>query len=185
MTHGEASPEETVETVKQAVRAERRVIHQLRRSLSLSRMQAVFGTAAALLSIGGALYGYLWPRTPPDIGEVVAVVHEARSGKVLPEATLELYTPQDALVTVLNTNATNGEARRRIKQGSYRLRVSVPNYSPQMRQIQVIGGETAEIRFRMQRPAPPPPPPPPPQHAAPKPAPKPNPVTESLKKIFR
>ena len=53
---------------------------RVRGHLSLTRVQAVFGIIAALLSIGGALYGYLRPGRPSDIGDLVAIVQEARSG---------------------------------------------------------------------------------------------------------
>jgi hypothetical protein len=51
---------------------------RVREHLSLSRVQAIFGILAALLSIGGALYGYLRPaRTQvPHSGEIVR--HRAR-----------------------------------------------------------------------------------------------------------
>ena len=49
---------------------------RVRGHLSLTRVQAVFGIIAALLSIGGALYGYLRPGRPSDIGDLVAIDQE-------------------------------------------------------------------------------------------------------------
>ena len=118
---------------------------RVRGHLSLSRVQAIFGLIAALLSIGGALYGYLRPGRAPHTGELLALVQEARSGKAVTHATVELLTPKDALVTTLG--AATGEARR--------LRVSHPRFATEVRQIQVIAGQTTEIHFRLApRPAP-------------------------------
>ena len=64
---------------------------RVRGHLSLSRVQAIFGLIAALLSIGGALYGYLRPGRAAHTGDVVAIVHEARSGKPVTDATVEIH----------------------------------------------------------------------------------------------
>jgi Carboxypeptidase regulatory-like domain len=122
---------------------------RLRGHLSLSRVQATLGIIAALLSIGGALYGYLRPgrTTAANSGEVVAIVQEAKSGKPVTDATVELLTSKDALVTTLP--AGTGEARRRLREGTYRLRVTHPRYATEVRQIQVLAGQTAEIRIRL------------------------------------
>jgi len=148
---------------------------KVRGHLSLTRVQAVFGLIAALLSIGGALYGYLRPGRAPDTGELVAIVQEAKSGRPVTDATLELLTPKDALVTTLAMNGN--EARRPMKEGTYRLRVSHPRYATEVRQIQVLAGQTAEIRVRL-APRPPTGPLAPAERAV-------NEGVEALKKIFR
>ena len=150
---------------------------RLRGHLSLTRVQATLGIIAALLSIGGALYGYLRPgRTAAaDRGEVLAIVQEAKSGKPVADAIVEVLTPKDALVTTVPS--TGGEGRRQIKEGTYRLRVTHPRYATEVRQIQVVAGQTAEVRVRL----------------APRPAASPlapaeravNEGVEGLKKIFR
>ena len=154
------------------------LLTRVREHLSLSRVQAIFGLLAALLSIGGALYGYLRPaRTlAPHSGEIVATVRDAKSGKPIPDAALELLTQKDVLVTMLSAPA--GEARRQTKEGTYRLRATHPRYSSEVRQIQVQPGQTAEVLFRLT-----------PKVAAAPPA---NPAervvnegVDSLKKIFR
>jgi Carboxypeptidase regulatory-like domain len=113
---------------------------RVRGHLSLSRVQALLGLIAALLSIGGALYGYLRPGRAANTGDVVAIVQEARSGKAVTDATVEILTPKDALVTTLA--AASGEARSQMKEGPYRLRVTHPRFAPEVRQIQVIAGQT-------------------------------------------
>ena len=82
-----------------------------------------------------------------DQGEIVAIVQEAKSGQPVADATVELLTPKDALVTTVPS--TNGEARRQIKEGPYRLRVSHPRYATEVRQIQVVAGQTSEIHLRL------------------------------------
>jgi carboxypeptidase family protein len=120
---------------------------RVRGHLSLPRVQAVFGLIAALLSIGGALYGYLRPGRTPHTGDVVAIVQEARSGKLVSDTTVEILTPRDALVTTLS--ARGGEAHSPMREGSYRLRVTHPRFAPEVRQIQVIAGQTTQVQFRL------------------------------------
>jgi len=120
---------------------------RVRGHLSLSRLQTTLGIIAALLSIGGALYGYLRPGRAPHTGNVVAIVQEARSGKSVTDATVEILTPRDALVTTLA--AASGEARGQMKEGPYRLRVTHPRFASEVRQIQVIAGQTTEVRVRL------------------------------------
>jgi hypothetical protein len=119
---------------------------RLRASLSLSRAQTIFGLVAALLSIGGSMYGYLRVTRPPDVGELVAIVRD-RADKPLGEATVEVLTPKDALVTTLV--AAEPGARTSLKEGTYRLRVSHPKYGAETRTVQVIAGQTSEIRVRL------------------------------------
>jgi len=150
---------------------------RLRGHLSLSRVQATLGIIAALLSIGGALYGYLRPgkTAAPDQGVVVAIVQEAKSGKPVADAIVEVLTPKDALVTTVPS--TGGEGRRQIKEGTYRLRVTHPRYATEVRPIQVVAGQTSEVHVRL----------------APRPSASPlapaeravNEGVEGLKKIFR
>jgi hypothetical protein len=120
---------------------------RVRGHLSLSRLQATLGIIAALLSIGGALYGYLRPGRAAHTGDVVAIVQEARSGKAVADATVEILTPKDALVTTLA--ASGGEARSQMKEGPYRLRVTHPRFAPEVRQIQVIAGQTTQVHVRL------------------------------------
>jgi hypothetical protein len=126
------------------------LVLRVRGFLSLTRVQATLGIIAASLSIAGALYGYLKPHVapaPPVIGQVVAVVQEP-SGKAVTDATVEVLTLKDAVVTTLPLGS-NGRAQGKLKEGTYRLRVTHPKYEASARQIQVIAGETAEIHVRL------------------------------------
>jgi len=148
---------------------------KLRAHLSLSRAQAIFGIIAAVLSIGGSVYGYLRVTRPPNTGELVAIVRD-RGDKPLPEATIEVLTPKDALVTSLRASDPAG-ARYTLKEGTYRLRASHPKLAAETRTVQVIAGQTSEIRFRLA-----------PRAAASPTVPSTEPVgeaVETLKKIFR
>lgn len=120
---------------------------RLKGHLSLSRAQTIFGLLAALLSIGGTVYGYLKVTSPPDIGDVVAVVRD-RNDKPVPDATVEVLTPKDALVTSF-TAVEPATARHTLKEGTYRLRVSHPKYATETRTIEILGGQTSEVRFRL------------------------------------
>src|SRR5436309_11551106 len=63
------------------------VITTVRGHLSLTRLQGVAGTLAAIISIGGAL-GYLVPvQVKTGRGEVLALVEEAPTGKPVAQAT--------------------------------------------------------------------------------------------------
>lgn len=143
----ESSVPDPVDAPTSAVAEQPGLLLRMRDNLSLSRVQAIFGLIAALLSISGALYGYLRPGRAAHAGDLLAVVQEARSGKTVTDATVEVLTPRDALVTTLG--ATNGEARSQMKEGPYRLRVTHPRFATEVRQIQVIAGQTTEVRVRL------------------------------------
>src|SRR5690349_10053500 len=85
----------------------------IRGHLSVTRVQGVCATIAALVSIGGA-FGYMAPRESPR-GEVLAIVQEARTGKLVPDATVEILTLQDALVTMVPPAAGPGSAKTPMK----------------------------------------------------------------------
>ena len=118
---------------------------RLRAHLTLSRTQAIFGIVAATLSIGGSVYGYLRVTRPPDTGQMVTFVRD-RADKPVADATIEVLTPKDALVTSF---AAGEPARSTLKEGTYRLRVSHPRYASETRTVQVLAGQTSEIRFRL------------------------------------
>jgi hypothetical protein len=116
----------------------------------LPHAQAAVGLLAGVLSIGGFVYSYLWATTPvpPTSGDVMTIALDARTEKPIPDATLEVLTVKDALVTTLTPDA-NGRARQTIKEGNYRLRASHARYTTEVRQIHVIGGNTSELRVRL------------------------------------
>jgi hypothetical protein len=115
---------------------------------SLTGLQAAVGLTAGLISIVGAAYSAVQIfKTPPQHGEIVAIVREVRTERPIADATIEVFTPQEALVTTLTTS--KGQIRHTLKEGRYRLRVSHPKFGAEVRQIVVLSGQTAEVRFQL------------------------------------
>jgi len=82
------------------------------------------------------------------MGQVVAMVQEAKSEKSVPDATIEILTPQNALVATLTPDSL-GRARQSLKEGIYRVRVSHPRFAAEVRQIHVFSRQTVEVRLRL------------------------------------
>lgn len=115
----------------------------------LSRFRPIVGLLAGLISISGTLFSIPQLFTgAPGMGEVVAVVRDAKSDKPVPDATIEILNPQNALVATLTPNAS-GRAPRALKEGPYRVRVSHPRFAAEVRQVHVQAGRTAEVRVRL------------------------------------
>jgi hypothetical protein len=119
------------------------------RSVSLSRVQTVVGLVAGLLSIVGAVTSIptFW-KAAPGTGNLVAIVQDARSERAVTEATVEVLTVQDAVVTTLVPNYS-GRVRYTLQEGAYRLRVSHPRFGAESRPVQVVGGQTTEVHVRL------------------------------------
>lgn len=124
------------------------LIERIRALVTLTRFQAIVGITAGFLSIGATVWGIVFAtRAPTKSGEILMIVQEARSDKPLAAATVEFLTPKDALITSLVTK--DGQARQRLTEGLYRLRVSHPGFTTEVRQIQVLAGHNQEIRIRL------------------------------------
>jgi hypothetical protein len=116
---------------------------------SISGLQAAVGLTAGLISIVGAAYSAVQIfKSPLEHGEMVAIVREARTERPIADATIEVFTPQQALVTTL-TPSSKGQIRHTLKEGSYRVRVSHPKFGAEVRQVVVQSGQTAEVRFQL------------------------------------
>jgi hypothetical protein len=123
----------------------------------LSRLQAIIGITAGLISVVGVVGPLVGFGMTATHGEFVAVVHEARSRQPILDATVEITTGQDAVVTTL-VSMDAGRVHQSLKEGQYRVRVIHPKYTPEVRQVQVIGGRTSEVHLVLApRPVPPPP----------------------------
>jgi hypothetical protein len=121
---------------------------RVRAALTLTRFQALVGITAGVFSIGATVGGILFATRPIHMnGEIVTIVQEARTAKLLANAMIEFRTPGDALVAILQ--AQNGQVRQTLREGPYRLRVSHPGFTTEVRQIQVLGGNSQEIRLRL------------------------------------
>lgn len=124
----------------------------------LSTVQTLVGIFAGLLSISGALFsvsGLMGPSAPPQQGEIVASVQDARWRKPVAQATVEILTPQDALVTTLNVEP-DGRLTRRLKEGRYRLRVTHPGFITEVRHVEVHSGQRSDVRIALALKPPPP-----------------------------
>src|SRR6476660_2628330 len=114
--------------------------------LSLSRIQTFIGLAAGMLSITGALVAFF--KTPPDKGKLVAIVQDAKTEEALSDATIEILTPMDAIVTTLTPNWF-GEANCTLDEGHYRLRVSHQGYLSEVRDVRLISSHNTEIHVQL------------------------------------
>ena len=115
-------------------------------NLSLSKVQTLVGLTAGILSISGALVAFFKPA--PDKGKLVAIVQDAKTDKAVSDATIEVLTPTDVLITTLKPDYS-GEAHFTLGEGRYRLRVSHPRYLSEVRDIQLISSQNTEVRVQL------------------------------------
>lgn len=134
-----------------------RLIEFVRTRVTLPRAHSVIGIIAGCLSITLGIYSYLHLGKPAVLvtGDVVAIVQDGRTGRPMSDATVEVLTLKDAVVTTLVPGA-NGQARGKLKEGTYRLRVTHPRFVAETRQVQVVAGQISEVHVRLVPPAPPP-----------------------------
>jgi Carboxypeptidase regulatory-like domain len=117
----------------------------------LSTVQTVVGILAGLLTIGGGFLsfsGITAASPPPQQGEIVAVVQDARSHRPLSQANIEISTPQDAIVTSVHVEP-DGHLARRLKEGRYRLRVTHPGFLTEVRLVEVHAGQRSDVRIAL------------------------------------
>lgn len=121
-------------------------------SPALSGFQTCVGMAAGLVSIGGALFAVpsLFTPAPPEptMGQIVAIIEEAKTERAITDARVEILTPQNAVITTVTPNYF-GKARRSLEEGPYRIRVSHPGYAAEVRNVHVVKGQTAEVHLRL------------------------------------
>jgi hypothetical protein len=115
---------------------------------SLSRAQAIIGALAGIVSISGAVISLVQYAHPGNTGDLVAVVQAAGSRGAVIDATVEVLTPQNALVATLTPDAT-GRVTQELKEGVYVVRVSHPKYQADVRRVQVLPRQTVEVRANL------------------------------------
>ena len=123
----------------------------LTKKLSLSRVQTVVGLAAGLLSISFSLAALFKPAS--NKAELVAVVQDGKTEKAVPDAMVEVLTPEQAVITSLKPD-WSGKARFKLDEGRYRVRVSHPKYRSEVRDVQLVSKESTEIRLQLRSSAP-------------------------------
>ncbi len=114
--------------------------------ISLSRIQTIVGLMAGILSIGGGVVAFLKPAS--DHGRLVAIVQDAKTDKAVPDATVEILTPADILVTTLRPNSY-GEASCTLEEGHYRVRVNHPKYASEIRDVRLLSKQDTEVHVQL------------------------------------
>jgi len=119
------------------------------KNISLSRIQTIVGLTAGLLSITFSLAAFLKPKPlPPGKGQLVTIVQDSKTDKAVSDATIEVLTSRDALITTL-TPDSSGTVRYTLDEGRYRLRVSHPKYKEEVRDIQLTSNESTKVRVQL------------------------------------
>jgi hypothetical protein len=120
-----------------------------RLNVNLSRFQTVVGLAAGIISISGALLA-LPNYFKPAVGKgvLVAVVVDAKTEKAVSNATVEILTLNNAVVTTLNSGFF-GQAHSTVDEGQYRIRIRHPKFGAEVRHVQILSGQTAEVRVQL------------------------------------
>jgi len=119
-----------------------------RLNVTLSRFQTFVGLAAGTISIVGAVLAVSSHFFTPTIGkgDLVAVVVDAKTEKAVSNATVEILTLNNAVVTTASSGFF-GKANSTLAEGQYRLRVKHPKFGAEIRHVQIVSGQTAEIRI--------------------------------------
>ena len=116
---------------------------------SLSRVQTLVSLTAGLVSITGALIAIPnFFKSVHGKGELVTIVQDAKTGKALSDATIEILTPQGALIATATPNAS-GTATSKLDPGHFRVHVSHPQLGDQTREVQVVSSQSTEIRVQL------------------------------------
>lgn len=120
----------------------------MRPAWSVSRAQSIIGTLAGIASISGALISLAQFTRPANAGDLVAIVQASGSHAGVADATVEVLTPQKALVATLTSDSA-GRVTQELKEGTYLVRVSHPKYAADERRIQVLPRQTVEVRANL------------------------------------
>jgi hypothetical protein len=117
-----------------------------RPKISFSKIQAIVGLTAGILSITFSLAAFLKPAS--NKAELVAIVHDGKTEKAVDDALIEVLTPEDAVIATLKPD-WSGKARYKLDEGHYRVRVSHPRYRAEVRDVQLISKESTEVRLQL------------------------------------
>ncbi len=115
----------------------------------LVHIQPAVAVLTGLVTLGGAAFSVIRYFAPAaDTGQIVAVIQEAKSGRALADATVEIRTPHDALVATLKPDSA-GRLSYTLKEGTYDVRVSREGYATATNEVQVTPGHRVEIAVQM------------------------------------
>jgi len=115
-------------------------------NISLSRIQTLVGLTAGILSITGALVAFF--KAAPNKGKLVAIVQDAKTEKAVSDATIEVLTPLDQIITTLKPNSS-GEAYCWLDEGHYRVRVHHPRYGSEVREVRLMSSQDTEVHVQL------------------------------------
>ena len=118
------------------------------RAPSLSKVQAVVGTLAGIISIGGAAFSVVHAGRAANTGDLVAIVRAAGGRVAVQDATVEVLTTGNAVVATLTPDPT-GRVARELPEGTYVVRISHPRYAAEVRRVQVSPRQTVEVRANL------------------------------------
>jgi hypothetical protein len=79
-------------------------------------------------------------------GDLVAVIVDAKTETAVSNATVEILTLNNAVVTTLNSGFF-GKVNSALDEGQYRIRIKHPKFGAEVRHVQIVSGQTAEIRI--------------------------------------
>ena len=113
--------------------------------VSLSRVQAIVGTLAGVVTIAGAGLSVSPFAQAFTAGELIVMTQDAASHHPVTDATIEVLTAQNHLVATIKPDPT-GRAIQDLKEGAYIVRVSHPRYAAEVRRVQVFSRKTVEVR---------------------------------------
>jgi hypothetical protein len=100
---------------------------------------------AGIVSITGAGFSVVQFARPANTGDLVTIVQAAGARGTVTDATIEVLTPQNAIVATLTPDST-GRVTQELTEGVYVVRVSHPRYASEERRVQVQPRQTVEIR---------------------------------------
>lgn len=123
----------------------RPLLGKLARGISLSRVQSIVAILAGTATVLGAAISLSPISRPARTGTLIAVVQSAGPKQTVADATVEILTPDDALVASLTPDAA-GRVMHACREGVYLVRVSKPHYGTDVHRIEVQAGETVEVK---------------------------------------
>jgi hypothetical protein len=75
-------------------------------------------------------------------------VLDGKTETAVSDAIVEVLTPENTLITTVKPDWA-GKARFKLEEGRYRLRVNNPRYRSEVRDVQLVSKESAEVRLQL------------------------------------
>lgn len=123
----------------------RTTVRELVHAFSLSRIQSVVAILAGSATVFGAAVSLAHIAPTGRTGTLVAIVHAAGAPGSVVDATVEVLTPDNALVATLTPDA-EGRVTQTLREGVYLVRVSQPRSTVDVHRVDVQPGQTIEVK---------------------------------------